>query len=98
MLWVGLDRTIKTLLRFFRFQGKERSAKNSVRVQRYVAGVHEGDREESAAGDLYSGPVSCDAEDEQSDRQGPCGGSETDAEGWLRTAAERESLAPAQTS
>ncbi len=49
LLWIGPDRTAKTLLRFFRFLGKERSCEVAVCVQRHVAGLLESDRQEGAS-------------------------------------------------
>ena len=43
LLWIGPDRTAKTLLRFFRFLGKDRTAKLAVCLQRHVASLLESD-------------------------------------------------------
>src|SRR6266849_3018838 len=54
-----------------------------VRVQRYVAAVPEGDREEGEPGGACAGPVPHYGQDEQGDRRGPCGGGEAFEAGRL---------------
>jgi len=47
LLWIGKDRTVKTLLRFFRFLGKERSRKlELICLFRYVEALLKGYKEE----------------------------------------------------
>ena len=89
LLWIGPDRKAKTLLRFFRFLGKERTAGIAVHLQRHVAGVLEGDRQEGPPGRSRSGPLSHHATDEQGDRRSACRRGQATGGGRLRTASSK---------
>ena len=80
------------------FLGQATQCEIAVCLQRHVAGLLESDRQEGASCASCTGSISCDAEDEQSDRQSACRGGEATEGGWLRAVAHRKPLVAAEAT
>ena len=78
--------------------GQGADQESSVHLQRHVARLPEGNRQEGEPRDPRTGPLSCDAADQQGDQQSPCRGGETIGGGRLSAALERWSLGAAETA